>query len=556
MDIKAIDKLIGDSTNHRWYQETVYREREMTAWFKARNTYSLLYTEKNGLEWLFPKSGKESSRDYADRIKRLSIFPLEYKFFSAQQRIYSENNVQRRFPKDTKDFWEDISSHFDDQGDSVTHFFKNKVLFQKECLGFGAIVLDNKTNPDGSLKTDAYNKPIPYPTVVGAHEILNFNQKQGELTFLLIKQERFDSDGDRWSEWRAFDDTFIHIWKQKEGEDRKFSGSIAHGYGEVPAILLKGAPDPDSGYRIGRPRRYNLTSIYRALSELFYDLQEGSLLFAHPIPVYSEDIVKSLMGITDANNQEYSNDRILETLGRIVIYPSGTQPPNTLFYHADMSGLAHLTKIIFEDLIETAFLMANVRYKITRPHNVSGTSKQFDQLDEKGLLMDTAEDMEILENKLFQLMAKRRGEEFEEPWVIYSKHFDLSSITELFNYLHEGFQYGSINTSMYKYLTTEIMRKLSAPLDMQEDNLEEVNNEGIPMNAKDITAWKGIMNTTQLILKARPELLSDSVREQLIATAKEFGLEDTNVPASNQTSEQTSDGETQAEEMLDISLTE
>jgi hypothetical protein len=45
-----------------------------------------------------------------------------------------------------------------------------------------------------------------------------------------------------------------------------------------------GQPMRIQSFVVGKPRRYSLKGLYLAASELFYDLQKGSELFAHPIP--------------------------------------------------------------------------------------------------------------------------------------------------------------------------------------------------------------------------------------------------------------------------------
>jgi len=242
-----------------------------------------------------------------------------------------------------------------------------------------------------------------------------------------------------------------------------------------------------------------------------------------------------MLGIKDTN-KKFSRSDILDEVGMCVVYPDGIEIPRELFYQADMQGLDYLRTLVFQDLINLIFLMANVRQKTTVKSNVSGTAKSYDNVDEQGMLANLAEQLEAYENDMFSLMATARNTTFdpEKPWVQYNKHYDLSSAAELFDNLTTGMQYKTINNSMYKYLATEYLRKRSAPKRFYEMCVQEVENNGMPMNANDIRALHGVIGNLELALKARYEWWSESARTKLQDAIEEIKQTDFSFGSNSQ----------------------
>jgi len=288
----------------------------------------------------------------------------------------------------------------------------------------------------------------------------------------------------------------------------------------VPATILRGATDANTSFVVGKPRRYSLKGLYLAASELFYDLQKGSELFAHPIPVYSEDIVKALSGLEQ--DGKYNSTDIKESVGLCIIYPNDVEVPNTLFHQASMQGLQHLRDVVFKDLMSLIFLLASVRDKSVVKSNVSGDAKRFDNVEEQGLLAQTAMDMEEVENDQLKLQAEVRGEDPDDFFVNYSKHYDLSSADEIWNDLTEGAQYGILNHGLYKYQVHEYLRKRSAPTDIKEQVMNEINELGMPTQASELSALRGIIDDVRLRVKAQPELLSSEGMEALMRNMEDI----------------------------------
>lgn len=497
----VVEDIVMKETRHPYYSVVLDRAKIMNSWFQAEyDEYtaisSTVFSDKS---YIIDQSSIESDDEYTERLKRMKLFPLEQKFFAAQQRIYDENNVNRMFPEN-KSFWKYKSSNFDDAGCSITEFYRDKVMFVKEVLGFGAVVTDLMMDNDNNPVTDLDGNVVPYNFVVRPHEIFNFHIKQGVLTLLVTRQMYYDVQNIKKFKWTAYTPEYICVYTQENNMKQKVL-EIDNPFGEVPATLLKGQTDANSSFVVGKPRRYSLKGMYLASSELFYDLKKGSELFGHPIPVLTDSIVRSLAGVAD--DDQYDSRTIKEGVGMAIIIPDEQTIPNNMLYQADMQGLQHLRDVIFGDLMSLIFSMAMVRDKSLVKSNVSGAAKRFDNVDEQGLLASTAMDMEMIENQVLRRMAKVRDEDFENYIVTYSKHYDLSSADEIFSDITEGMQYHSMSLPLLKKLTAEYMRKRSMPQEDIEEVMQYFDDYGMPKTATDLRNLVDILPQEELQRQAQ-----------------------------------------------------
>ena len=519
VDEDMVQRVLDQETPHAYYDITVNRSKVMNSWYQSEYDEFLvpdrnIFSDKS---YIIKQSSIESNDEYQEKLERMRLFPLEAKFLSAQQRIYDEKNVNRTYSDDTAPFWLYKEMHYDDSGAGITEFYRDKALFVKEVLGFGAVITDLMMDDNGNAITDRNGNIVPYTYVIRPHELYNFDYKYGQLILLITKQRYWTVDKKQMTKWCVYTPDRIRVYKQ-EGVmgvgTKELIKDIPNPFGRVPATILRGATDANTSFVVGKPRRYSLKGLYLAASELFYDLQKGSELFAHPIPVYSEDIVKALSGLDQ--DGKYNSTDIKESVGLCIIYPNDVEVPNTLFHQASMQGLQHLRDVVFKDLMSLIFLLASVRDKSVVKSNVSGDAKRFDNVEEQGLLAQTAMDMEEVENDQLKLQAEVRGEDPDDFFVNYSKHYDLSSADEIWNDLTEGAQYGILNHGLYKYQVHEYLRKRSAPTDIKEQVMNEINELGMPTQASELSALRGIIDDVRLRVKAQPELLSSEGMEALM----------------------------------------
>lgn len=503
-----IENLVKEGTTHKYYGRTCERARVMKAWYNAQEQE--LSGNNLSKSEIIRKSPIESSEDYQNRLNNLDLLPLEHKFFQTQQRIYDENNVQRTYPND---FWKNKEAHFDDCGDEIDVFFRDKVLFTKEIEGFGAICLDLAVKNGETVSIDG--QAVPYPYIIQAHQLQYYDNWYGHLKLLITAVEKGND-----TEYRAFTPTKIYVFKNKTATPQVYD----HKFGKTPAYILKGAVDPQAGFKIGMPRRWNLTGLYLAASELFYDLKKGSALFGHPIPALPMKMIRQIAGAYNEEKDLFDASRIKDELGYVIAYPDDN-PPSKLFYQADMQGLQHLRQVIFEDLINLIYQIAQVRDKSKIVHNASGRSKQFDSVEEQGLLAQTATDMEAIENEIFTMMANVRGEDPGKFKTVYSKHHDLSSADETWKHATEALQYGGAPRTTLKYLFTEYMRKRSAPKDFTDELATELAENGMPLTSVEINALKDRIDDGILILKTRPELGNETVLAHIKQELEHFQSE-------------------------------
>ena len=485
LTFEELERIVTDELKHPYYDVANNRAKVMNTWYQSEHdeylyTNNILFSDKG---YIIKQSSVESDSDYQRKLDRMKLFPLEQKFLTAQQRIYDENNVNREYGGN-KEFWEWKEHNYDDSSDSVTEFFRDKVLYVKEVLGFGAVITDIMVDANRDTLLAADGNVVPYNVVLRPHEIFNFGYEQGILTFLVTRQMYFNHLNEKSYRWIAYTPTKIHMWSQSTGANKQLQASIDNPFGEVPATLLKGQPDANSAFKIGKPRRYSLKGLYLSASELFYDLKQGAELFAHPIPVMHEGIMKSMAGVAD--NEEYDSAKVVEKVGMSIVIPDDMQVPSTMLYQADMQGLQYLREVIFNDLMGLIFLLAQVRDKSVVKSNVSGNAKRLDNIEEQGLLAATAMDMEIIENEVLRRMAKVRGEDISEFSVTYSKHYDLSSAQEIWSDISEGMQYKGMGISTLKYLMQEYLRKRSAPQEWIDRIMQELDEYGMPKTSADL----------------------------------------------------------------------
>lgn len=470
---EEIEELIKDGKKHPNYNKVVKRAKIMTAWYGANEGYlhdTVLKSE------IVRKSSMESQADYDERLRMYPILPFEHKFIQAQQRIYDDNNVSREY---ASDFWTKKEKFFDDQGDDIDTFFKEKVLLTHELQGFGGIALDYAMIEGEPVTIDG--KPVPYPYVVQASELWWFQHWYGMLNLVITCQKKEEK-----KEYRAFTPNFIYLFD----EEGNYVTRANHNFKETPFIILKGTPDPESGYKVGLPRRWNISQVYMDVCDLFFDLKQGSLLFAHPVPIMHVDAVKEIAGVLDDDNKLIAN-LVKQELGSIITW-TGEEAPKELFLQADMTGLDHLTQVIFDKLIPFVLTLASVRDK-KAVHNVSGRSKQFDSVEEQGMLSHTASDMEEIEKNVFRIMYQAR-DEGGEATIVYNKHHDLRTADEIHTQFTELLQYGKtrdgqilIPRAVLEYLLTEFMKKSSASQEAQEELQKELEGFYTPLENQEQT---------------------------------------------------------------------
>lgn len=489
--------IIESDAKHQWYWDTIDRAEIMSMFYKGMEVEDV---DTVTLSSILPQSTSESDDDYDHRLERTPIIPFEKKFVRAKERIFQGHGVSRE-PETTnsEDFYNDLFDHFDDQGEHIDKFFRDKVFKYKEVYGFGGIVIDlltaTRTNEDGEEElftyTDENAEPIPYAYLVRPKEIFDFRFNQGYLQYVIIRQDKSHEANDTDYEYRAITPDRIFVWREFihdiDGEGNKDSEFTlvmdeAHEFDEVPFLPIKGEDDMESGFQIGKPERYSLVPMYRTAIEIYYDLQEVSLLYGHPVPVMGEQTVKELIGAVE-DDGKYNPETISAELGAVVQIPDNADFPDKLFYQPDTQGLKHLKDYLF-DIIESIHKFASIRDKSQIVANTSGVSKALDTVEERGVLAKASRMMEELEHETLRIMTQARSDvEFESDMIEYPKEFDLSTADQHFQTLIEGMAGGALTFEMYKYHAVEGMRKSGAPKEKVTQVKNDLDEFGLPLKA-------------------------------------------------------------------------
>lgn len=474
----------GATMYHPFYNDTKGRAEIMEMFY---NAVDVSRPDPDVLKRVVKQSAIESDKDYTKRLERMPIIPFEKMFVRAKERIFQGHGVRRDFSGSDEEVWGELMDNFDDQSESIDNFFRKKVFHYKEVLGFAGIVVDLVTKleyaEDGMLERTTYEdekgEPVPYTYLVRPSEIYDFDMVQGHYRYLIIRQK---DKGDFDYNYTVYTPQKVYKYGQHlDADDLGDTVEIKtfeeeHPFGRVPFVALKGEQDMDSGFQIGRPQRYSLLPLYKMAIEIAYDLQEVSLLYAHPIPVMAEDQVKQLVGAV-GNDGNYNPELISAELGAVVQIPDSAEFPDQLFFQPETSGLSHLKDYLF-DLIEVVHKFASIRDKTQVVSNVSGIAKALDTVEERGVLASASREMERYEHETLSIMASSRSDiAFESDWVQYQKEFDMSTASEHMKTLVEGSAQNALTFEMYKYHAIESLRKSGAPqskIDEIESKLDEV----------------------------------------------------------------------------------
>ena len=530
-------KLIAEGLRHPYWKDVVERYENMQFFYDADKSTNDRKDET--FSRLFPKSIIESDEEYRARKRRMRILPIERAIIKSIGRIYAgHNTIDRRFA-DTSDFWRWKINNFDDGGRSADLFYQDVVFPLRQTGGFLAVAVDWMNDVDGNALLDDEGKRIPYAYVIRPNEIFNFERKYGVYRWMMTGQVKH-----RTIRYTLFAVNAIYVYEQEIDLALPRSGQAAqrltleqmvlkvdealteveNPIGRVPVATTVGAPDNDSGFMVGRPERYHLLDMYIALNEIFYSLNEISLLYSRPVAILPENVVRDFEGVSrDDGSLDLSIIRA--SLGQVAVVPEHQDVPSKLFWQADMSGMEALKAYFFE-LLEKVYRWASIRDKNNIVANNSGVSKAMDTVEERGLLAAEAEAMEALEREVTSIMFEMRGEEFNTEDLKYSKEFDLSTPTDLFKYLSEGGQYGVLNKEMFVYVTREFLRKIGAP---QED-IERVVAEaemGLPPNVRLSELSSLLNNDNSAIVQVLLERIMGESMSQVVA--QEQPVQDLNI---------------------------
>lgn len=495
---EVVDEIVNKEIRHPNYERSREKARIFNTWHETE--FQDFTTEHDNLladkSYIIKRGSVENEQEYSRKLERMRLFPLESKFLSGQKRIFDDQKIDRKFPDNTKDFWDWKCSNFDDKGSTITEFYRDKCMFIKETLGFGAVGVDIMLDSNNKTINDSLGKPVPYTFVLRAHELYNFKVEQGVLLYVVTRQEYYDELGEVKIKWMSYTPSTIKKWID-DGETKQEVLSIDNPFKKVPIRFMFGESDNQSSFDIGRPRRWHLHGMYLALAELFYDLMQGTALFAHPIPVMPESVVRAMAGAV--NDEALDSKKVYEKVGMAITVPDDMPITGNLLYQADMKGLEHITNLLFSEMMSLIFNLAMVRDKTVVKSNVSSQSKSMDTVEEQGLLCATAIDMELLEKDIIELMCQVRGEDASKIQITYSKHYDLSTAQEIFKDIMEMAQYKALNIEVFKYLMREYLKKRSAPQETIDAVEESLKKYGLPKSPSDLSVLKDVISNEDLI---------------------------------------------------------
>lgn len=418
----------------------------------------------------------------------------EYK--GRQDRAYRENHTKRvvdlfnsylfKEPatrKNENELVNDWIDNVDGKGTGINKFMKQVSLYA-DILGRVYVVMDKKPLPEedrtGTHADDL--KTLPYMYVLFPQDIMDLAfDEEGRIKWVLVRESKRDDDdpftstGDVTAQYRLWQKGSWKLYDAKgalidEGET---------GLNVVPIIPFDNQ-ETDSEY-VSKSLVEDVAYIDRAiynnwsrLDVIINDQTFSQLIIPVEAMVLQED--------DESEDGEESLKEQFLTMGtkRIFLYSAtASQPPQ--FISPDASQ----AQLILETIqIQTKQLYASMGLAgetATEVKAQSGTAKAYDFDKLNKMLATKADNLEQLENYLFDLFGKWMGQDNIEVEVDYPDEFDVKTLMDELAEAQELFLIDvskTFNKELKKNIAAKAMPKLdSKKMQVIIDEIEEQEEE-------------------------------------------------------------------------------
>lgn len=495
--IKAIVErrhpLFGDLLAHWNFLEASYKGGR--AWFK-NNIFRYL---------------KEGDVEFKDRVERAYRFNHTRETVDLVNKYLFRAEINRKTddaPECVREFWKKVNS----QGIDICEFMR-VVSLKSSILGRPWIVIDNKVTavPDDASKADVPDVEL-YAYIVPPQQVPDYAfDEAGELLWVLIEEHVRDdkdpvkSSGAMAKRYRLWTQTDWHLFEFKKGTGKaggrwERTDSGEHNLGLVPVIPANNSVVSDA---------WDCPAL---IADVAY-LDRAVANYASNLDAIIQDQTFSQLAMPAQNvlPGDDAYNKILEMgTKRIFLYDGeGGQAPAYLSPDPRqatliLSAIAQLINEIYHSVG-----LAGERTKQDNSQgidNSSGVAKSMDFERVVALLTSKADALEVVENKIIEVVCAWHGEAApEEELVKYpsESQFDVRTL------------YDEIDTSMK-------LRLMGVPPSIMEEQM------------------------VRLVEKLFPDL-----SEQLIATMRKEIKEWANEPSPQETAEGSSAGSTASKQVLE-----
>lgn len=401
--------------------------------------------------WEFLEDCYEGGREWFSKNIFRYIKEGDKEFNARMARAYRFNHTREVVDLVDKHLFKMEISRAEDAPKSVQAFWKHATLNKLGIKDFVRsisnktsiygrvwIVVDNsKTDPDASVAEDKQSGARTYAYVVTPEHVLDMSyDDEGALNWILIHEQVRDDENplessgkliDRYRLWTRTDWTLFTVSKQGRNSTVEVTGPTAHGLGDVPVIAAD---------NIISSELYTATALIDDVAYL--DRAVSNYLSNLDAIIQDQTFSQLAMPAQGLLPGEDGHDKLIEMgTKRIFTYDGeGGQAP---FYLSPDVKQAELILSVIHKIINEIYHTVGLAGERTKDDNSqgidnsSGVAKAYDFERVNSLLAAKADSLEVVENRLAEMVAKWNGEAIDDNSVSYPDNFDVRGLYDEFD---------------------------------------------------------------------------------------------------------------------------
>jgi len=427
---KALQTLI--KRRHPMYEET------KDHWAFLESTYN------GGREWFkqnVHRYLKEGDLEYNNRLERAYRFNHTREVVDLLNKYLFKQNIKRGVddaPDSVKEFWEKSTRN----GLAIKDFAR-QISKKTSIFGRIAIVIDNNAPPEveGMSKADVADMDIrTYAYIVPPDQILDHSfDDGGDLNWILLKEIRRDDVDPMTSSGK--EEVYYRLWTRTRWVlmTVKTVGRIKsvivedqadHNLGCVPVVLADNIVSDDL---------YVTPSLIDDIAYL--DKAVGNYLSNLDAIIQDQTFSQLAMPAQNLMPGDDDYNKLVDVGTKRIFVYDGENGAKPFYLSPDVKQAGILLEVInkiINEIYHTVGL-AGERTKQDNSQgidNSSGVAKAYDFERVNALLAAKADSLEIIENKIVQIVAKWNGEEDkveDKIFVSYPDTFDTRGLYDEFD---------------------------------------------------------------------------------------------------------------------------
>lgn len=400
--------------------------------------------------WVFLEDCYEGGREWFKNNIFRYIKEGDSEFKDRLERAYRFNHTREVVDLVDKHLFKMDISRSEDAPKSVQNFWKCATLnklgikeFMKSVSNRGSvygrpwIVIDNtKSDPDASVADDKESGARTYAYLVTPEHVLDMSyDDEGELNWILIHEQiRDDADPlessgkmiDRYRLWER--DTWTLFTAKKNGRDLKVEvdGPYNHDLGVVPVIRADNVISDElyTAPALIDDVAYLDRAVSNYLSNLDAIIQDQTF----------SQLAMPAQGLLPG---EDGHQKLID-MGTKRIFTFDGEGGGQPFYLSPDVKQAELILSVIHKIINEIYHTVGLAGERTKDDNSqgidnsSGVAKAYDFERVNSLLAAKADSLEVIENRMAELVAKWNGEEVKENLVSYPDDFDVRGLYDEF----------------------------------------------------------------------------------------------------------------------------